>query len=172
MRYLDPESTHRAIPQNYNPHNQDTRPRAPRQYQSQQIRSGEEGRWQKGVDARPLFDRQRLDKDLDRYGVRRKDDGRGRDMDNWKRDRGRSRSRERYQNGGGRGRSRSRSSSRSISRERRRSRSPVRSRRSESPPRQRKESPVKRSVSPVMRAESPLRGDRSDAGSDMVMDDD
>jgi hypothetical protein len=70
--------------------------------------------------------------------------------------------------------------------ERSRSRSPVRESRerrgspgretSKSPICERRDSPErkesKRSASPIMRAESPLRGDRSDAGSDMIMDDD
>lgn len=159
MRYLDPESfSSHQKPTNYNSRLPDARPRPqiprglhrPDQSQTQtQTQSRSDGKWERGAEARPNFDKSRMDRDLDRYNIKRGEKGARRDYDDWRGGRdGRATDRDK-ETGGGR---------KSTSPQKRRSRSPT-------------PTPPPREKSPVIRAESPLRGDRSD-GSDMALDED
>ncbi|ORY25056.1 hypothetical protein BCR39DRAFT_308505 [Naematelia encephala] len=147
MRYRDPETfSSRSVPSNYNSRLPDARPRHPR---GGPPRPDAGGRWERGAAARPAFNREKLDSELDRYSVKRKDgangNGGGRDFDDWRNGR------------------------KEIATDSSRERSPQR--RSASPARRISPAPA-REASPPLRAESPLRGDRdgSERGSDMEMD--
>lgn len=168
MRYLDPESiAARRMPTNYDRRGPDTRPRRPRHH----LEEGE--KWQRGVEARPTFDRgapphKRSGDDLDRYRVKGRSerdeadqDGkerRKRDWDDWRVGRDAAFG-QRFE----KGREEPTEEKRAGLDYRSRSRSVERDGRGVSPRRS-------RSRSPVIRPDSPPRGARSDAGSDMVLD--
>lgn len=93
MRYLDPESVKdKRIPSNYNarqpytrphPNSNSNRPRPP--HQQPQRDTGE--RWQRGFEARPEFQREQLDRELDRWGTKAQKEGGGppgRGFDDWR----------------------------------------------------------------------------------------
>lgn len=93
MRFMDPESGRdRRMPTNYDsrqsyagrPYGNGHRPRQP----PQQRDAGE--RWQRGAQARPEFQKESLDAELDRYGTKTQKEakagggGGGRDFDDWR----------------------------------------------------------------------------------------
>ena len=195
MRYLDPESAMaKRMPMNYDSRMPDIRPRAARRGGSGGGLPGsgaggrDEDKWQRGMDVRPNFaaegdkfrrgtdrvaNQSKDDGELDRVRIKGRSrdgedgddvgrEGRKRDWDDWRVGRaaqyGEGR-KAKYELRNGRSESRSKSKGTGRDRSRSRSRSPLRKRLSPSP-------------EPEMRPESPLRGDRSDASSDMVMDDD
>jgi hypothetical protein len=148
---MDPESVKdRRMPTNFdsrpsfarpNNHNHQNRQRPP--HISAGAGAGADGKWQRGHEARPDFQKQRqnLDADLDSYGTKsQKAGGAGNaEFDDWRKGRGEGKSlSERI---GGRDRSRS-------------------PRRSRSPPRREE-----------MRPSPPRGGDRRSEESDMVLDD-
>jgi hypothetical protein len=113
MRYMDPESVKdRRMPTNFdsrpsfarpNHHQNQTRQRPPH------IPAGADGKWQRGHEARPDFQKQRqnLDADLDSYGTKSQKAGTAGngDFDDWRK--GREEGKSLSERIGGRDRSRS-----------------------------------------------------------------
>ena len=162
MRYMDPESIKdRRMPTNFDSRQPFTRPNGG--YQNRQRpphnpTGAGEGKWQRGHEARPDFQKQRqnLDDELDNYGTKAQKAGKngGGEFDDWRKGRG--------DEGRGSGTvDEGRSLGDRIGGRRERSDSPRR--RSLSPSR---EEPV-----PEMRPSPPRGGDRRSEESDMVLDD-
>lgn len=158
MRYMDPEAVKdRRMPTNFDSRPSSARPNPNHQHNRQRpphIPMGAEGKWQRGHDARPDFQKQRqnLDNDLDSYGTKSQKAGiKSEEYDDWRKGRGNE---ERVGEG------------RSLG-------DRIGSRRDGD----RSASPRRRSVSPrreeiVMRPSRERGGDRRSEESDMVLDDD
>jgi len=151
MRYMDPENTQsRRMPNNFDSRPTYARPNN-RQRPPHQAGAGGGEKWQRGFEARPDFQKQSLDAELDRYGTKAQKqgnpaEGQGRDFDDW---------RKRREGEGGDDR---RKRQEEWNKGRERSRSPVR---------------VERQArEPEMRPSPPRGEDRRSEESDMVMDDD
>jgi len=163
MRYMDPESIkNRKMPTNFDSRQPFTRPNGG--YQNRQRpphnpAGAGEGKWQRGHEARPDFQKQRqnLDDELDNYGTKAQKAGTngGEEFDDWRKGRA-DQARD-----GGRDEDKGRSLGDRIGGRRERSASPRR-RRSVSP----------RRDEPEMRPSPPRGGDRRSEESDMVLDDD
>ena len=165
MRYMDPESNKsRRMPTNFDSRQPYTRPNGNGGYQNRQrpppnnATGAGDGKWQRGHEARPDFQKQRqnLDDELDNYGTKAQKagtNGNGGGFDDWRKGRG--------DDAGGSGRvDEGRSLGDRIGGRKERSASPRR--RSMSP----------RRDEPDMRPSPHRGGDRRSEESDMVLDDD